>query len=109
MGSLAPQAKGQPLSPAGSCLGHLQVNTLTADPASLNSPAGSMLGGLTDRGRGTIMRYDVDILYLNVALGLMTMVSTLRTFGEHRVVFFREAATGLNKWVLLIGGFCAAV
>ena len=60
-----------------------------------------MLGGLTDRGRGTIMRYDVDILYLNVALGLMTMVSTLRTFGEHRVVFFREAATGLNKWVLL--------
>ena len=46
------------------------------------------------------MRYDVDILYLNVALGLMTMVSTLRTFGEHRVVFFREAATGLNKWVL---------
>ena len=70
-----------------------------------------MLGGLTDRGRGTIMRYDVDILYLNVALGLMTMVSTLRTFGEHRVVFFREAATGLNKWVLLcvMGGLCCCL
>ena len=43
------------------------------------------------------MHFDVDTLYNNVALGLLTTVSALRTFGLHRVVFFREASSGLNK------------
>ncbi|KAK9815422.1 hypothetical protein WJX72_003407 [[Myrmecia] bisecta] len=58
---------------------------------------GSMLGNMSDRGRGTIMHFDVDTLYNNVALGLLSTVSALRTFGEHRVVFFRESSAGLNK------------
>ncbi len=61
------------------------------------SCAGLALGSITDRGRGNIMRFDVDTLYNNVALGLLTTVSALRTFGVHRVVFYREAASGLNK------------
>ena len=63
-------------------------------------PAGLALGTITERGRGTIMHFDVDTLYNNVALGLLTTVSALRTFGLHRVVFFREASSGLNKWAL---------
>ncbi len=59
--------------------------------------AGLALGSITERGRGNIMRFDVDALYNNVALGLLTTVSALRTFGVHRVVFYREAASGLNK------------
>lgn len=58
---------------------------------------GLALGTITERGRGTIMHFDVDTLYNNVALGLLTTVSALRTFGLHRVVFFREASSGLNK------------
>ena len=46
------------------------------------------------------MHFDVDTLYNNVALGLLTTVSALRTFGLHRVVFFREASSGLNKSVM---------
>lgn len=59
--------------------------------------AGLALGTITERGRGTIMHFDVDTLYNNVALGLLTTVSALRTFGLHRVVFYREASSGLNK------------
>ena len=44
------------------------------------------------------MHFDVDTLYNNVALGLLTTVSALRTFGLNRVVFFREASSGLNKY-----------
>ena len=59
--------------------------------------AGSLLGMLTDRGRGTILHFDVETLYNNVALGLMCTVAALRTFGTSRTVFFREASSGLNK------------
>ncbi len=48
------------------------------------------------------MRFDVDTLYNNVALGLLTTVSALRTFGVHRMVFYREAASGLNKYVICL-------
>ncbi|KAA6416749.1 MAG: ABC transporter G family member 28-like [Trebouxia sp. A1-2] len=63
---------------------------------------GLALGSITDRGRGNIMRFDVDTLYNNVALGLLTTVSALRTFGVHRVVFYREAASGLNKFAFFL-------
>lgn len=55
------------------------------------------LGSITERGRGTILHFDVETLYINVALGLLTTVSALRTFGVHRTVFYREASSGLNK------------
>ncbi|KAK9813958.1 hypothetical protein WJX73_006860 [Symbiochloris irregularis] len=58
---------------------------------------GSLLGMMSDRGRGTIMHVDVDTLYNNVALGLLSTVSGLKTFGAHRAIFRREAASGLNK------------
>lgn len=59
--------------------------------------AGLALGSITERGRGTILHFDVETLYINVALGLLTTVSALRTFGVHRTVFYREASSGLNK------------
>ena len=59
--------------------------------------AGSLLGIMSDRGRGTIMHVDVNTLYNNVALGLLSTVSGLKTFGAHRIVFKREASSGLNK------------
>lgn len=69
--------------------------TITIQSAA--SCVGSLLGIMSDRGRGTIMHVDVDTLYNNVALGLLSTVSGLKTFGAHRMVFRREAASGLNK------------
>ena len=63
--------------------------------------AGMALGSITERGRGTILHFDVETLYINVALGLLTTVSALRTFGVHRTVFYREASSGLNKYALV--------
>ncbi|KAK9815993.1 hypothetical protein WJX74_001345 [Apatococcus lobatus] len=57
---------------------------------------------LTDRGRGTILHFDVETLYNNVALGLMCTVAALRTFGTSRTVFFREASSGLNKLAFFV-------
>lgn len=55
------------------------------------------LGLISDRGRNTIMHFAVSITYSVVALGLMSTVGALNTFGSDRVVFFREAASGLNR------------
>lgn len=74
-----------------------QALSASAEWCSTGPCAGLALGSITERGRGNIMRFDVDTLYNNVALGLLTTVSALRTFGVHRVVFYREAASGLNK------------
>ncbi|KAL3137532.1 hypothetical protein ABBQ38_004816 [Trebouxia sp. C0009 RCD-2024] len=63
---------------------------------------GLALGSITERGRGTILHFDVETLYINVALGLLTTVSALRTFGVHRTVFYREASSGLNKFAFFL-------
>lgn len=56
-----------------------------------------MLGLISDRGRSDIMHYMSAASYNIVALGLMSTVASLRTFGAHRVVFFREASAGLDR------------
>ena len=66
-------------------------------PTDYTCHLGLALGSITERGRGTILHFDVETLYINVALGLLTTVSALRTFGVHRTVFYREASSGLNK------------
>jgi hypothetical protein len=58
---------------------------------------GMTLGLISDRGRDTIMHFAVSITYSVVALGLMSTVGALPTFGRDRVVFFRESASGLNR------------
>ncbi|KAL4449383.1 hypothetical protein ABPG77_007027 [Micractinium sp. CCAP 211/92] len=58
---------------------------------------GMTLGLISDRGRETIMHFAVSITYSVVALGLMSTVGALGTFGSERVVFFREASSGLNR------------
>ena len=73
---------------------------MAGQPVMINSTdsiAGLALGSITERGRGTILHFDVETLYINVALGLLSTVSALRTFGVHRTVFYREASSGLNK------------
>ena len=80
--------------------GNLKVESVSLPSehvACLHMP-GSLLGMMSDRGRGTIMHVDVDTLYNNVALGLLSTVSGLKTFGAHRAIFRREAASGLNKY-----------
>lgn len=59
--------------------------------------AGSMLGLMGDRGRGSILRFTGSIMYCIVGLGIMATVSSTKTFSQDRVVFFRESARGLNK------------
>lgn len=58
---------------------------------------GALLGALSDRGRGTIMSYDMYSSYNNIALGLMSTVASLSAFGSTREMFSREAASGLKK------------
>ncbi|KAL4448129.1 hypothetical protein ABPG75_005348 [Micractinium tetrahymenae] len=58
---------------------------------------GMTLGLISDRGRETIMHFAVSITYSVVALGLMSTVGALGTFGSDRVIFFREASSGLNR------------
>ncbi|PSC68046.1 ABC transporter G family member 28-like [Micractinium conductrix] len=58
---------------------------------------GMTLGLISDRGRDTIMHFAVSITYSVVALGLMSTVGALGTFSTDRTVFFREAASGLNR------------
>lgn len=55
------------------------------------------LGTISERGKGTIVHYTVEITYNNVALGLMASVTALRTFSRGRLVYQREASTGLDK------------
>lgn len=64
---------------------------------SIIALTGMTLGLISDRGRETIMHFAVSITYSVVALGLMSTVGALGTFGSHRVVFFREASAGLNR------------
>ncbi|KAF6254331.1 hypothetical protein COO60DRAFT_1703369 [Scenedesmus sp. NREL 46B-D3] len=65
---------------------------------------GSFLGLMSDRGRGSIASYVGNVVYNIVALGLMAMVSGIKTFGgPERLVYFREAASGLNR----LAYFCA--
>ena len=60
-------------------------------------PAGMTLGLISDRGRETIMHFAVSITYSVVALGLLSTVGALNTFGRDRVVFYRESASG--EWL----------
>jgi len=56
---------------------------------------GSILG-LVNPGRE--LPYNVtDTIYNVVAIGLMTTVSNLRTFGPEQPVFWREASSGMNR------------
>lgn len=56
------------------------------------------LGLISDRGRSTIMHFAVDTTYSVVALGLLSTVGALNTFGRGRVVFYREVSAGsLNR------------
>jgi hypothetical protein len=43
------------------------------------------------------MAYDMYSTYNNVALGLMSTVAGLNAFGRTREMFYREAASGLNR------------
>eukprot|EP00775_Hariotina_reticulata_P010763 gene10763-10919_t len=59
---------------------------------------GSFLGLMSDRGRGSIGSYVGNVVYNIVALGMMSTVSGIKTFGgPDRLVYFREASAGLNK------------
>jgi hypothetical protein len=57
----------------------------------------AFLGLMGDRGRGTIWNFSNDIMYTLIALAMMSTVGGITTFGQARLVFFREAARGLNK------------
>ncbi|GAB4817511.1 hypothetical protein N2152v2_004557 [Parachlorella kessleri] len=59
---------------------------------------GMTLGLISDRGRSTIMHFAVSVTYSTIALGMISKVGALPTFGRDRVVFFREAASGLNRF-----------
>lgn len=39
----------------------------------------------------------------SLAIGLTTIISSTRCFGNERVVFWRESASGLNRWAYFIG------
>lgn len=65
--------------------------------AAIFALTGMTLGLISDRGRETIMHFAVSITYSVVALGLLSTVGALSTFGKDRVVFFRESASGLNR------------
>jgi hypothetical protein len=65
--------------------------------------AGMTLGLISDRGRSTIMHFSVSVTYSTIALGMISKVGALPTFGRDRVVFFREAAAGGQGRVGRIG------
>jgi hypothetical protein len=39
----------------------------------------------------------------SLAIGLTTIISSTRCFGNERVVFWRESASGLNRWAYFLG------
>eukprot|EP01026_Neomeris_dumetosa_P039570 TRINITY_DN3251_c0_g1_i12.p1 TRINITY_DN3251_c0_g1~~TRINITY_DN3251_c0_g1_i12.p1 ORF type:complete len:386 (-),score=26.64 TRINITY_DN3251_c0_g1_i12:816-1973(-) len=66
------------------------------------SLTGCILGYISDRGKGFIYKFGETMTYTIVALALLTTVSSLRTFGNDRLVFFRESGSGLNKIAFFI-------
>ncbi|KAL4853041.1 ABC transporter G family member 28 [Chlorella vulgaris] len=74
---------------------------------------GMTLGLISDRGRETIMHFAVGITYSVVALGLLSTVGALTTFSKDRVVFYREASSGLNRFAHFLAldtfGHCGTV
>eukprot|EP01025_Chloroclados_australasicus_P023435 TRINITY_DN2374_c0_g3_i1.p1 TRINITY_DN2374_c0_g3~~TRINITY_DN2374_c0_g3_i1.p1 ORF type:complete len:720 (+),score=63.10 TRINITY_DN2374_c0_g3_i1:280-2160(+) len=58
---------------------------------------GAILGYISDRGWGTLFRFSQGISYAIIGIALLSSVSSLRTFGTDRPVFFREIGSGLNR------------
>lgn len=57
-----------------------------------------ILGLLSDaRSSGRLKFFVSDMNYNIVAIALMTTVSSLRTFSQNQLIFFRESRAGLNK------------
>ena len=59
--------------------------------------SGALLGQFSDHGRDTIVAFDMYSCYTCIALGLLTAVAALPAFGAARHMFYREAASGLNR------------
>lgn len=59
---------------------------------------GTLLGAFSDHGKGTILEYDMYSTYNCIALGLLSTVAALPAFGRSRLMFYREAASGLNRY-----------
>ena len=57
-----------------------------------------LLGAFSDHGKGTILEYDMYSTYNCIALGLLSTVAALPAFGRSRLMFYREAASGLNRF-----------
>lgn len=64
---------------------------------ALVAVTGTTVGLLSDRGKATIMHFAISSTYSVVAVGLMSSVGAVSTFGgDERLTFGREAASGLN-------------
>lgn len=61
--------------------------------------SGMILGLLSDaRTSGRLTAFIADMNYNIVACALMTTVSSLRTFNQNQLVFFRESRAGLDRF-----------
>jgi len=57
-----------------------------------------ILGILSDsRSSGRLKYFVSDMNFSLVCIALMSTVSSLRTFGQNQLIFFRESKAGLNK------------
>jgi len=66
---------------------------------ALYAVSGMILGLLSDaRSSGRLKFFLTDMNYSIVAIALMTTVSSLRTFSQNQLIFFRETRAGLNKF-----------